>query len=261
VKRTKLGPVAVSCTVIAGLGSLATGATPVHATNGGQLSLSLCSPSQTFKQDRNGPVIDNRYSPFVPGSSMFYSDGMGNSTTVSVAATSERPAVFTFSGGVKVETRRVQELDQNADGTHEVSQNWYAQTTAGTVCYFGEVETDFDAGGHVIPPNPAQGSWCSAPSGPCTAATTGPNFAPGIVMPANPQVGQKFQEEFAPGVAEDEGEIVGIDSTDTINGVTYSNVIRMLEGDDLSSGQGHTDTKLFAPNVGAIRDETLLLVP
>ena len=79
-------------------------------------------------------------------------------------------------------------------------------------------------------------------------------------MPANAQVGMKFQEEYAPGTAEDQGEIVGIDATDTVNGRTYKNVVRLLETDKLTSGQGHGDTKLFAPNVGPIRDETLLLV-
>ena len=75
-----------------------------------------------------------------------------------------------------------------------------------------------------------------------------------------PSVGQKFEQELAPGVAEDEGEIVGIDASDTVPAGTFHNVVRMLEGDDLASGQGHDDAKLFAPGVGPIRDEALLLL-
>lgn len=234
----------IACSLIAGVGTLTGGATSVRATAGGQLSLSLCDPAtQSFTSN-----VTNTYSPFPAGAAWHYSDGAGNTTDVSV----QPGVVFRFSGHRAVDTVDVVEFDKNADGTHEVSDNWYAQTTtgaAGTVCYFGEQEHDFDANGNLILPDPAPGSWLS----------TQPGFAPGIVMPANPQVGQKFDQEFAPGTAEDEGEIVGIDSTDTVNGKTYSNVVRMLEGDDLASGQGHDDTKLFAPGVGPIRDEALLL--
>lgn len=247
---------ALAGTMAAGLAGVTVGTTSVSATAGGQLSLSLCSPTtQSFTT-----VINNPYSPFPAGASWHYSDGATppNTTDVTVEGSTTRADVFHF-GTTSVQTIDVTETDHNADGTSDVSRNWYAQTTAGTVCYFGEIERDFDAGGNLIQPDPAPGSWCSGVSTGCTLPP-GSNFAPGIVMPARPQVGQKFQQEFAPGVAEDEGQIVGIDSSDTVNGTTYHNVVRMLEGDDLASGQGHTDTKLFAPNVGAIRDEALLLV-
>jgi len=254
MNRTQRGRLTLVCTVAAGLGALTAGTASVRATDGGFLSLSLCDPaSQSFTTN-----ITNTYSPFPEGAHWLYSDGAGNSTDVTVETSPSPGDTFDFPSNPRghraVTTIDVTETDHNADGTKEVSQNWYAQTTTGavgTVCYFGELEVDYDASGKVIA-NPAPGSW--------RADEKGKGFAPGIVMPAHPQVGMKFLEEFAPGTAEDEGEIVGIDSRDTVNGKAYSNVVRMLEGDDLSTGKGHTDTKLFAPNVGAIRDETLLLV-
>lgn len=70
---------------------------------------------------------------------------------------------------------------------------------------------------------------------------------PGIFMPANPQKGMTFQQEFAPGVALDEATIIKV-ATDTIT-------LRDFNPLDGSSG-----TKEYQAGVGLIRDGPLDLV-
>lgn len=71
----------------------------------------------------------------------------------------------------------------------ETSINYYAQTQDGTVCYFGEDVDIFLPDGGVS----HEGAW----------RADDPGNAPGIFMPADPQVGMTFQQEVAPGTAED----------------------------------------------------------
>src|SRR5215471_13862109 len=71
--------------------------------------------------------------------------------------------------------------------------DWYAQDTEGNVWYFGEDSKQIDHGVVVG----TAGSW--------QAGMNGAN--PGIVMLANPKVGMKYAQEFAPNVAEDMAQV------------------------------------------------------
>jgi hypothetical protein len=68
--------------------------------------------------------------------------------------------------------------------------DWYAQTTRGTVWYFGENTATFDRHGHV---QSREGSWTSGVGG----------AEAGIFMPRRPRVGSAFYQEYDPGNAVD----------------------------------------------------------
>src|SRR5262249_3171772 len=72
----------------------------------------------------------------------------------------------------------------------ERTRDWYAQDTKGNVWYFGEDTAELDESGRVTT---REGSWQAGVGG----------AAPGIVMPARPQVGQSFRQENYKGHAED----------------------------------------------------------
>jgi len=125
----------------------------------------------------------------------------------------------------------------------EVSRNFVAQAADGSVCYFGEEVDDYRDGelvGH-------GGAW-----------QAGENDAmPGILMPGTPEVGTSFQQEVAPGVAEDASTIIAIGQPFTVPAGSFDDT---LETRDVNPLGGGVDPKRYARGVGLIVDETLTLV-
>lgn len=74
-------------------------------------------------------------------------------------------------------------------------------------------------------------------------------------MPADPKPGMKYQNEVAPGIAEDEAKIVGIGPL-TVPFGSFSNTIRIREFDPLTAEKDH---KVYAAGIGVIIDGTLSL--
>ena len=48
---------------------------------------------------------------------------------------------------------------------------------------------------------------------------------PGIVMPADPQVGDAFRQEFLPGVAEDLGEVIDTGGATAVPAGSFDDVV------------------------------------
>jgi hypothetical protein len=75
---------------------------------------------------------------------------------------------------------------------------------------------------------------------------------PGIFMPSRPQVGQAFQQELAPGIAEDQAEVVALGDRTEVPAGTFVDTVTMLDHNPLDGTQ---DTKVYARGVGLIVDE------
>jgi len=73
--------------------------------------------------------------------------------------------------------------------------DWYAQDRDGNVWYFGEVTKEYKDGSV-----DTAGSFEGGVNG----------ALPGIIMPAHPQVGDQYRQEYAKGVAEDTGEVLSL---------------------------------------------------
>jgi hypothetical protein len=135
-------------------------------------------------------------------------------------------------GGV---TTRVIEEREWIDGElREVSWNYYAQASDGSICYFGEDVDIFEEGGIVH-----DGAWCGV----------GGNL-PGIFLPVDPRPGITFQMEVAPDVAMDEGRIVGVGPVSVPFG-RLSMTIRVREFNPLDGDMGF---KVFAQGLGLAVD-------
>lgn len=120
----------------------------------------------------------------------------------------------------------------------ESTLDYYAQHSDGTVYYFGELVDEYEDGevvGH-------GGQWL---------ASEGDN-QPGVFMPADPQVGNEFEQERAPGVAEDRSKVVAADQAVTTAAGTFSGCIKTEDFDPLGDV---TEFKYYCPDIGLVREE------
>lgn len=137
-------------------------------------------------------------------------------------------------GGI---TTRVVREEERSDGELiELSHNYYAVTNDGTVCYFGE-SVDIYEGGVVVS---HEGAW---------HADDGDNF-PGVIMPLDPEVGLRFQVEGAPGIAEDQFQVVRRYAVEVAAG-PFPEAIRIRDTNPLDHSVG---VKVFALGVGLVID-------
>lgn len=155
------------------------GCSTYSAANQTSLDILVCDPA-------NEPfslTIDNEFFPLPVGMVQVLEDSTSK-VQISVLYQTE-----TVAGVI---TRVVEEREWENGNLAEVSRNFFAQAPDGSVCYYGEEVDDYKNGkivGH-------GGAW---------RADVGQN-KPGIIMPSQPAVGQTYQQEIAPGVANDRAE-------------------------------------------------------
>jgi hypothetical protein len=77
-------------------------------------------------------------------------------------------------------------------------------------------------------------------------------------MAGTPTLKMMYYQEIAPGVAMDRAEIVSLDETCKTPAGTFSKCMKVKEGTALNTNE--TEYKYYAPDIGLIRDEDLLLV-
>lgn len=191
-----------------------------------KLSPDVCSPSSGGFTT----VSTNPYFPMAVGDQWSY-EGEEDGEEVSLLITVLN-RMRLIDG---VTTRVIEEREWLDDVLLEISWNYFAQAEDGTICYFGEDVDIYEDGGIVH-----DGAWCA----------DDPGSAPGIFMPADPQPGQTFQMELAPGIAEDQGKIVGSGPV-TVEAGTFPETIRVRESTPLESGIGF---KTWAAGTGLIID-------
>ena len=143
-----------------------------------------------------------------------------------------------------VETRVVEENESMNGKTIEISKNFFAfcQQTK-SIFYFGE-EVDMYKNGKVIN---HEGAWIA-----------GGKNKPGVVMPGTLLVGARYYQELAPGVAMDRAEVVGLEVTAQTPAGNFTNCLQTEESSALHPKE--KEFKLYAPGVGLIKEENLLLV-
>lgn len=143
-----------------------------------------------------------------------------------------------------VETRVVEERETENGELKEVSRNYFAFCKeTGSVYYFGERTTKYTHG----QPGIANDSW----------RADGEGCRPGLAMPGLALLGARYYQEFAPDTALDRAEIVGVDATLQTPAGTFDHCLVVEETNPLEPGE--RDVKIFAPGIGLVQDEDLLL--
>jgi hypothetical protein len=74
---------------------------------------------------------------------------------------------------------------------------------------------------------------------------------PGIIMPAHPQVGQHYQQEFFRGEAEDEARVVARGLDITVPFGSFHNCLKTVELTPLEPGV--KEAKFYCPAVGFVK--------
>jgi hypothetical protein len=137
--------------------------------------------------------IDSPFLPFVPGARWVYreTDAEGARAKVRVTVTTRTREIEGVAATVVHD--KVTEGGELVENTFD----WYAQDVCGNVWYLGENTKEYENGRVVS----TAGSWEHGVDGAMA----------GVVMPADPQVGLTYRQEFYEGEAEDRGEIVSLD--------------------------------------------------
>jgi hypothetical protein len=175
--------------------------------------------------------IDNRYLPFLPGSRWVY-EGMseGQQERIEVVVTDERREVMGIDAVVVRDTVTV-------DGAvAEDTYDWYTQDREGNVWYLGEETAEYEDGEVVS----TEGSWEAGVDG----------ALPGIVMLADPVVGEAYRQEFYEGEAEDMAQVARLGESRTIAGTTYDELVVVEEWNPLEPDI--VEEKYYAPDVGTV---------
>ena len=203
------------------------------------------SPSGSAAASRTGGVnpadfstnVDNRFFPVQPGQPRAYEgeEKSGAETTKTRVEETVLAETDTMAG---VEVRVVEAKEYENGELTEITKDYYAQHKDGAVYYFGE-RVDEYSGGQVVGHG---GQW---------VAGEGQNQA-GVFMPADPKVGDQFQQERAPGIAEDTSKVIVVDETVDVPAETASGCIKT---EDYSPIDKATEFKFYCPDIGLMREE------
>ena len=181
-----------------------------------------------------GPTGVNPYFSLMPGTVLTFKHDEDTLTITVLADTKVVDGVT---------TRIIEERETEDGELVEISRNFFAiDRTNNGVYYFGE-EVDIYKDGKVVK---HEGAWLSG--------ERGARF--GLIMPGNPKVGDRFYQEQAPGEAMDRAEIVAMDATIDTPAGRFEKCMRVKETSPLERG---TSTKVYAPGVGLVMDDSMLL--
>ena len=134
--------------------------------------------------------IDNPYWPMVPGSRWVYRERSPGSTQRVVVTVTDKTKQIANG----VEARVVRDVVSEHGELVEVTDDWYAQDSAGNVWYLGEKTAEYEKGK------------VTTTAGSFEAGVDGAQ--PGIIMPANPEDGLAYRQEYYAGEAEDRAEVL-----------------------------------------------------
>ena len=145
----------------------------------------------------------------------------------------------------EIETRVVEERESEDGELVEISKNYFAVCKpTNDIFYFGEDVDDYEDGQIVS----HEGAWLA-----------GENDArAGLFMPGNVQVGMKYYQEFAPGIAEDRAEIISLNEVLSVPAGNFTEVLKVEETNPLEPSV--REDKFYAPEIGIVQDESEKLV-
>jgi hypothetical protein len=186
-----------------------------------------CAVSAQATPKKWADHVTNPWFPLEPGTTFVYTGEKDGQTGHDVVTVTTRTKVIQGVRCTAVEDR----LSVRGH-LAERTTDWYAQDARGTVWYFGEDTAELNKTGKVTS---REGTWQAGVNG----------AKAGIFMPAHPQVGQAFRQEYLRGHAEDHFAVVRISG-----GTLLTKEWTPLEPDTL-------DHKLYKRGTGLVKEETV----
>ncbi len=226
----RLAPVLASVVVLSG--GCAAGPATIEESGVDGLEIPTPTPDPDDFVDR----IDNPYLPLEPGNEWVYEATGEDPETITVTVTDETREV------AGVTTTVVHDVVTDADGeVVEETSDWFAQDRDGNVWYFGEDTTEYDERGR---PDTA-GSWEAGVDG----------AQAGLVMPDTPRVGDGYRQEFYPGEAEDQAQVLSLTESLQLEVGDFEDLL--VTEDTTPLEPDLVEQKYYARGTGLVYEETV----
>jgi hypothetical protein len=120
----------------------------------------------------------------------------------------------------------------------EITDDWYAQDSAGNVWYLGEYVTNYQNGKVVDH------------AGSFEAGVDGAQA--GIAMPANPEPGMAYRQEYYKGVAEDKGAVITVGQEQVEVPFGHFDTDLLMTRDLVPTEPKVQELKFYAPGIGPL---------
>jgi hypothetical protein len=137
-----------------------------------------------------------------------------------------------------IEARVIRDTVTENGAPVEITYDWYSQDAAGNIWYLGEYVTNYKNGkvvGH---------------GGSFEAGVDGAQ--PGIAIPANPQPGLSYRQEYYKGEAEDKAAVITVGEEQVQVPFGYFNKNVLMTRDLVPTEPKVQELKFYAPNVGPL---------
>jgi hypothetical protein len=176
--------------------------------------------------------ITNRYWPMAPGDRWVYreTDGEGAELKVEVTVTDRTK---TIDG---IEARVVHDVVTEDGQVIEDTLDWYAQDADGNIWYLGEDTKEFENGKVTT----TAGSWEHGIDG----------AQAGVIVPAKPEPGLEYRQEYYAGEAEDAAIVLSLDEWVQVPAGSYRDVLMTKDYTPLDSAI--LEHKFYAKGVGPV---------
>ena len=176
--------------------------------------------------------ITNPYWPMAPGDRWVYreTDGEGAELKVEVTVTDRTK---TIDG---IEARVVRDIVSEDGQVIEDTFDWYAQDADGNVWYLGEDTKEFENGKVTT----TAGSWEHGVDG----------AQAGVIVPADPEPGLEYRQEYYAGEAEDAATVLSLDEWVEVPAGAYRDVLMTKDYTPLQPEI--LEHKFYAKGVGPV---------
>ncbi len=217
----------------AGLAAAVVATALLAAGCGGDAAESLPQGSEEVRLDAADFVeeIDNAYWPMKPGTRWVYRETDGETEQrVEVTVTDETKVVDGVTATVVHDA--VTEGGELVEDTYD----WYAQDRDGNVWYLGEATEEYEDGEVVS----KEGSWEAGVDG----------AQAGVIVPAEPEVGTTYRQEYYEGEAEDAATVLSVSERVEVPTGSYEDVL--LTKDYTPLDPAILEYKLYAKGIGPV---------
>jgi hypothetical protein len=177
--------------------------------------------------------ITNRWWPMAVGDRWVYeeTDGDGAVQRVEVTVLDE---TYTVAAGI--EARVVHDVVTADGAVVEDTRDWYAQDADGNVWYLGEETAEYENGRVVS----TEGSWEAGVDG----------AEPGILVPAAPEPGLAYRQEYLADEAEDEAVVLSVDEMVETPAGAWTGALMTRDTNPLEPDV--SELKFYVPDVGPV---------
>ena len=176
--------------------------------------------------------IDNPFYPLKPGKVYTYQGVTDEGQEINTVEVTHSVKVI-----MGVTCREVIDTVYTNGEVTELTRDWFAQDTLGNVWYFGEDVKEY-SGGQLVG---TAGSWLAGVDG----------GLPGIVMEADPQVGDQYRQEYLKHVAEDMAEVLSLDGEAAVLAGTFTGCVVTKDFSPLE--RRVIENKWYARDIGLVK--------